>query len=290
MIGRLLAGMAVLLGSAATASPVTIHAGRLLAIPGQPVRGPSTVVVDGGRIVSVTAGYQPAAGRLIDLRDKTVLPGLIDAHVHLDSDRAGNEGLLSEFTDSVPLRAYEAQMNGMKTLRAGFTTVRNLGDGEGGKPCLSRRHRARLGAGAADRLGRAEHLDHRRPHGRAQRHQRRCRCPHGDPSPVRRRGRLPPRGTLQISRGADVIKIATTGGVNSGTGLMTRMEQDEAEALIKTAHAYGKKVAVHSHGRDGTKLALRNGADSIEHGTDMDDETIRLFKPLAPATSRPCRR
>ena len=82
----------------------------------------------------------------------------------------------------------------------------------------------------------------------------------------------------QIDRGADVIKFATTGGVNSGTGLATRMFEDEAKALVDTAHAYGRKVAVHAHGADGIKLALRAGADSIEHGTVMDDEIIRLFK------------
>ena len=79
----------------------------------------------------------------------------------------------------------------------------------------------------------------------------------------------------QIDRGADVIKFATTGGVNSGTGLATRMFEDEARALVETAHAYGRKVAVHAHGADGIKLALRAGADSIEHGTVMDDEIVR---------------
>ena len=81
----------------------------------------------------------------------------------------------------------------------------------------------------------------------------------------------------QIDRGADVIKFATTGGVNSGTGLATRMFEDEARALVETAHAYGRKVAVHAHGADGIKLALRAGADSIEHGTVMDDEIVRTM-------------
>jgi imidazolonepropionase-like amidohydrolase len=96
---------------------------------------------------------------------------------------------------------------------------------------------------------------------------------------VRQRRDLPPgRARRQIDRGADVIKFATTGGVNSGTGLATRMYDDEARALVQTAHAYGRKVAVHAHGADGIKLALRSGADSIEHGTVMDDEILRLFK------------
>ena len=273
------AGGAMVLGSGAAAAPITIHAGRLLAVPGQAVRGPSTIVVDKGRIISVTSGYQPASGELIDLKDKTVLPGLIDAHVHLDSDRAGNEGLLSEFTESVPLRTYEAQWNGMKTLRAGFTTVRNLGDGEAGASLALRDAIARgwvqgprIVTAAQSLSTTGGHMDGRNgTNDMVDAHSSTQHLCDGA-ADCRRAVRM------QVSRGADVIKIATTGGVNSGTGLMTRMEQDEAEALIRTAHAYGKKVAVHSHGRDGTKLALRNGADSIEHGTDMDDETVRLFK------------
>jgi imidazolonepropionase-like amidohydrolase len=84
----------------------------------------------------------------------------------------------------------------------------------------------------------------------------------------------------QIALGADVIKIATTGGVNSriGPGLGAQLFEDEARALIETAHLYGKKVAVHAHGADGMNLALRLGADSIEHGTIWDEETARLFQ------------
>ncbi|MGZ9115278.1 MAG: amidohydrolase family protein, partial [Brevundimonas sp.] len=85
---------------------------------------------------------------------------------------------------------------------------------------------------------------------------------------------------IQVGRGANVIKIATTGGVNSriGAGLGAQMFDDEARALIDTAHLYGLKVAVHAHGADGINMALRMGADSIEHGTIFDDETIRLFR------------
>ena len=84
----------------------------------------------------------------------------------------------------------------------------------------------------------------------------------------------------QVARGADVIKIATTGGVNSriGAGLGKQMFDDEARAIVETARLYGKKVAVHAHGADGITLALKMGADSVEHGTLMDDEAIALFK------------
>ena len=84
---------------------------------------------------------------------------------------------------------------------------------------------------------------------------------------------------MQVRRGVDVIKIMTTGGVNSriGAGVGKQMFDDEAQALIETAHMYGKKVAVHAHGADGIALALRHGADSIEHGTLLDEEGVKLF-------------
>ena len=90
---------------------------------------------------------------------------------------------------------------------------------------------------------------------------------------MRRRRKLPPRGPAQIRRGVDVIKIATTGGVNSriGAGLGRQIFDDEVKALVDTAHLYGKKVAVHAHGADGINAALAAGADSIEHGTLLDE-------------------
>ena len=281
MLHRLFIAAALVSGaSAALAAPTYIHAGRLIAVPGKAPLGPSTIVVDNGRIVSVTAGLtriEPGVA-FIDLSTKTVLPGLIDSHVHLSSDRGGEQALLAEFRDDKPLHAFETQMNGMKTLRAGFTTVRNLGD-EG--ETLALREAVKRGWVQGPRIVDAGksisttggHMD-----GRGSLNddlvahlpgpENLCDSVESCRRVVRR----------QIDRGADVIKFATTGGVNSGTGLATRMFEDEAKALVQTAHAYGRKVAVHAHGADGIKLALRAGADSIEHGTVMDDEILRLFK------------
>ena len=276
---------AVLLAMGATSAqsaPTTIHAGRLIDVPGRAVRGPSTIIVDNGRIVSVTAGLariEPGTA-FIDLSAKTVLPGLIDSHVHLSSDRGGEAQLLAEVRDDTPLHAFETQMNGMKTLRAGFTTVRNLGDDHG--MTLALREAVSRGWVTGPRIVDAAqsisttggHMDGRgslnddlvekwQPNP-----ENLCDSVESCRRVVRR----------QIDRGADVIKFATTGGVNSGTGLATRMFADEAKALVDTAHAYGRKVAVHAHGADGIKLAVRSGADSIEHGTVMDDEIIKLMK------------
>ena len=287
LLSLLLAASAIPLAPAAQAQAqveqgyAIIHAGSLLDRPGREPRRNASIVVRGGRIVSVQNGFidAPAGARVIDLRDRFVLPGLIDSHVHLSSDRAGNEGLLAAFTDNAQLGAYETLWNARKTLNAGFTTVRNLGD-PGGTLAL-RDAIARgwaegpriIDAGQAisttsghmdDRLGLRDDLAEDLPHDNL------CDGPDECRKAVRR----------QIGRGADVIKIATTGGVNSriGAGLGKQMFDDEAKAIVETAHMYGKKVAVHAHGADGIAVALRAGADSIEHGTLMDEETIRLMK------------
>jgi len=266
--------------SAAPAAPTYIHAGRLIAVPGQPARGPSTIVVENGRIVSIVDGLtrlEPGAD-FIDLSKNTVLPGLIDSHVHLSSDRGGEAGLIAYMREEPQLNALEAQMNGMKTLRAGFTTVRNLGDD--GATLALREAIARgwvqgpriVDAGSAISTT-GGHMDGRG--GLNDDLVAHLPVPENLCDSVETCRKVVRR---QIDRGADVIKFATTGGVNSGTGLATRMFADEAKALVDTAHAYGRKVAVHAHGADGIKLALRAGADSIEHGTVMDDEILRLFK------------
>lgn len=256
-----------------------IHAGRVIAVPGTAPRGATTIVVADGRIVALHDGFlpAPAGAATIDLKARTVLPGLIDSHTHLSSDRAGNEGLAAAMTDSLPLNSFETQYNGMKTLRAGFTTVRNLGDDKG--KVLAYREAIKRGWVQGPRILDAGeslsttggHMDGRvgladDVHGMVGT-ENLCDGVDDCRRAVRR----------QIGRGADVIKFATTGGVNSGTGLATRMFDDEARALIETAHAYGRKVAVHAHGLDGIKLAVRAGADSIEHGTTIDEETARLM-------------
>ena len=276
--GWLGAALALGLGVPAAAAPTYIHAGRLIAVPGQPVRGPSTIEVDGGRIVAVRDGFvAPTGATVIDLRDRTVLPGLIDSHVHLASDRGGEAGLLSWVREEPRMNALEAHWNGMKTLRAGFTTVRNLGD-EGATMALREAIKRgwvqgpRIVDAASSISTTGGHMDGRGglnddlvAHLPAP--ENLCDSAESCRRVVRR----------QIDRGADVIKFATTGGVNSGTGLATRMLDEEARALVQTAHSYGRKVAVHAHGADGIKMALRAGADSIEHGTVMDDAIVRTM-------------
>jgi imidazolonepropionase-like amidohydrolase len=284
---KTLAGLtaAVLLAGTAHAQTAQvdryIHAGKLIDRPGHAPRGASPIAIKGGKIVGVYDGHVSPLGEapVVDLKDDTVLPGLIDSHVHLSSDRAGQEGLLAEFTESKQLGAYEALWNARKTLMAGFTTVRNLGDG--GATLALREAIARgwvsgprivdAGVGISTTSGHGDYRlgiveDLHEAVGAAN------LCDGADECRKATR--------LQIGRGADVIKIATTGGVNSriGAGLGKQMFDEEARAIVETAHLYGRKVAAHAHGADGIAVALRAGVDSIEHGTLIDDESIALFK------------
>jgi imidazolonepropionase-like amidohydrolase len=269
--------------AAAPEQLTVIHAGTLLDRPGRAPRRNASIIVRGGRIERVEDGFVavPPGARVIDLRDRFVLPGLIDSHVHLTSDRAGIEGQLADMTESTPLRAYEAAWNAEKTLQAGFTTVRNLGSDDG--VTLGLRDAIARGWATGPRIvdagaGISATTGHMDPTlGMREEYHEGLRagmttCDGADD--CRRAVRR------QIARGVDLIKIATTGGVNSriGLGLGAQMFEDEVRALVETAHLYGKRVAVHAHGADGINLALRAGADSIEHGTLIDDESLRLFR------------
>jgi imidazolonepropionase-like amidohydrolase len=280
------AALTALPAAAQTPAPqqTWIHAGRLIDRPGKPPRGPATIVVENGRIVSVRDGVAaPDASanvRVISLLDRTVLPGLIDSHVHLTSDTGGIESQLEEVTLSPAAQAFNAEANGMKTLRAGFTTVRNLGDADGAT--LALRDAILAGKAMGPRIvdagnsisGTAGHMDSSlgfRDELRPMFAGAGNTCNGADD--CRRAVRL------QIARGADVIKFASTGGVNSriGAGLGRQMFDDEAKAIVETAHMFGKKVAVHAHGADGIALALDAGVDSVEHGTILNDAAIAAW-------------
>lgn len=259
-----------------------IHAGRLLDRPGKTPRGASTIVIRQGRVAEIRDGHlaPPQGTALIDLSTRFVLPGLIDSHVHLDSDAGGVAALVEGIESEPAVNTFRAIVNARKTVEAGFTTVRNLGDGSGATLALRDAVAAGIvpgptivDAGRAisttsghmdGTLGIAEELHS------GINQENLCDGVESCRRAVR----------LQIRRGVDVIKIATTGGVNSriGAGLNRQIFDDEVKALVDTAHLYGKKVAVHAHGADGVNAALAAGADSIEHGTLLDAESIRLLK------------
>jgi len=278
------AALAVGAGLPALAETVYIQAGKVLAVPGDAPLRATTIIVTDGRIVSLKPGYSAPKDikiRLVDLKDSYVLPGLIDSHVHLTSDTGGIASQLEDVTLSPAAQAFNAWENGIKTLNAGFTTVRNLGDGDGA--VLALRDAINDGQVMGPRIldagasisATSGHMDGSlgyRDELREFFNTAGNTC--NGAEDCRRAVRL------QVARGADVIKFASTGGVNSriGAGLGQQMFADEAKAVVETAHLHGKKVAVHAHGTDGINVALAAGADSIEHGTMPNDETLRLFK------------
>jgi imidazolonepropionase-like amidohydrolase len=282
---RTMASAAIALSVAlpALAETVYVQAGNVLAVPGEAPLGQMTIVVTDGKIVSLEAGLKTPkdkAVRVIDLKDSYVLPGLIDSHVHLTSDTGGIASQLEDVTLSPAAQAFNAWDNGMKTLRAGFTTVRNLGDGDGA--VLALRDAVNDGQVTGPRIldagasisGTSGHMDGSlgyRDELREYFNSSGNTC--NGAEDCRRAVRL------QVARGADVIKFGATGGVNSriGAGLGAQMFMDEAVAIVETAKLFGKKVSAHAHGADGIRLALEAGVDSIEHGTILDPETIDAF-------------
>ncbi len=266
-----------------------LHAGALLDQPGQAPRKASSVLVCAQTVVAIKDGFVSGDQfasvatdiEIINLRDYFVLPGLIDSHVHLASDTAGVQGQLESVTLNVADVAYNAAVNARKTLMAGFTTVRNLGDANG--VTLALRDAINAGKVIGPRIidagtsisTTAGHMDptlgfRENLHAALDTHENLCDGVDACRRAVRQ----------QIGRGVDVIKIATTGGVNSriGAGIGQQMFEDEARAIVDTAHLYKKKVAVHAHAAEGIKIALRAGADSIEHGTLIDADSLKLFQ------------
>lgn len=254
---------------------VYVRAGRLIDPTTGKVSENVGLVIRDGKIAAVGVASAPAGAKVVDLSHETVLPGLIDVHVHLTSN-ANNEGL-NGLTVSVPREAIDGVPNAKRTLLAGFTTARNVGashftdvalrdainDGEIEGPRLQVSGPP-IGAtgGHADENLLPEEF-HYAGDGVAD-------SPWAARAIVRR----------NFKYGADLIKFMATGGVlshgNSVGG--QQLSQEEMDAIVAEAHMWGRKVAVHAHGTEGIKAAIRAGADSIEHCSFIDDEGIALAK------------
>ena len=274
---------AMLVSGQAWAQTQVIHAGELLAQPGQKPLKKQSIIIENGKIIDVKKGYVAASdygneAKLIDLSDHFVMPGMMDMHVHL-------QGELSPNNDSETLRlsqadvAMKSTMFANKVLMAGFTTVRDLGASpEGifalrdainkgwvnGPRIIAAGSSVAVTGGHGDVDGmKAELIEKYTP---------KTIC--DGPYDCRRATRH------AIKYGADVIKITSTGGVlsdtNTGTG--QQMTDDELKEVVETAHGLGRKVASHAHAADGINAALRAGVDSIEHGSYANKESIKLFK------------
>ncbi len=274
----LFAAVALLTASTASAQTYAIQAGRLIVDASKPARGASTVIVENGRIARIEDGATaPAGATVVDMRSRTVLPGLIDAHVHLTGDPG--TPFWRETIDPNELAAIVGVKNALLTARAGFTTVRDLG--APGHSSFALRDAIRDGIVPGPRIiasGGALSIV----------------GGHGDVSGFRPEVNavLDPGGTctgadqcaLRVrewaKRGSDVIKITSTGGVLSqqGRGLEGHFDPAEIRAITSTAHRLGLKVAAHAHGARGIEDAALAGVDSIDHGTFADAAALRAVK------------
>jgi imidazolonepropionase-like amidohydrolase len=272
---RLLALLSILfLGAApAAAETVVVHAGHLITDASKPAAGPSTITIIDGRITSIEAGLAPppTGARLVDLSGKTVLPGLIDTHVHLTG--MPGEPFWSEATNSEEWNTLVGAHNALVTARAGFTTVRDLGSGRLNGFALRRALDEGLVPGPR-MLAAGQALS--------------TIGGHGDVSGFRPEvaaaldGHNTCTGPDECAAkvGADVIKFHATGGVLSqgDKGLGQAFTDAEMKAICDTAHSLGLKAAAHAHADAGIAAAVRAGVDSIEHGTFASAATIRLMK------------
>lgn len=260
-----------------------IHAGMLLADAREEVLTEQSIIVRNSQIIDVRDGFVSPGevsgtnnATVIDLSDQFVLPGLIDAHTHILSQQEPNRREIavtrtSEFSTLMGLEF------GMRTLRAGFTTIRNVGgarnaifalrDAIDQGIVLGPRIRA-AGQGITPTGGHGDgggFRDDVFPH------------PHTGVCDGITECRKAVR--TQIKYGADHIKYVATGGVLSmtATGTEQQFTDEEQIALVQAAHAMGRKVAAHAHGKTGMMAALTAGVDSIEHGSYLDEEVAELF-------------
>lgn len=282
LAGRVAAMALALCGAGAHAGTTLIHAGELLAVPGERPRTAQTVVIEDGRITDVQNGYAEAGAfgddvRVVDLRDAFVLPGLMDMHVHLQGE-LGPDNDRDELKMSPQLMQMRSIHHAMKTLLAGFTTVRDTGSSP--QEMYALRDAIERGwidgprivaAGGVGITGGHSDISGMRPE-----LMELWTSPNVCDGPYDCR-----RATRNaVKYGADLIKITSTGGVmtDRATGTGQQMEADELREVVRAAQRMGRKVASHAHQEDGIIAALEAGVDSIEHGSYTGPDAIRLFR------------
>lgn len=268
--------------TSATQAATLIHSGRVIDGLTDKVLTDHTVVVDAGKIVAIEPGFRAGGGgdQVIDLKSGTLLPGLMDMHVHVTSEYSRTSEI-DNFKENETDVAIEGVVYAERTLLAGFTTVRDLGDSF--RASLGLRNAINKGMVPGPRIIAA---------GRTIA----STGGHGDPTIGWSRrfpaNPGPDEGVInnpeearkavrqRYKEGSDTIKITATGGVLSiaKSGLNPQMTEAEIRAVVETARDYGFKVAAHAHGAEGIKRAARAGVDTIEHGTFMDDEGIKIMK------------
>lgn len=267
--------------TAAKAQKTYIWCGTLIDGISSEAKTNMTIVIDKNKIIDVESGFSKAGAtdRTIDLKTKTVTPGWIDMHVHMEHETNPNR-YMETFTYNPADYAFQSVVFAERTLMAGFTTVRDLG---GTGVNISLRNAINKGLIKGPRVYTA---------GKSIA----TTGGHADPTNGYRKDLMgnpgPAEGVVngpddcrqavrqRYKEGSDLIKITATGGVLSvaKSSSNPQFTEEEIKAIVETAKDYGFRVAVHSHGAEGMKRAIRAGVNSIEHGTYMDDEAIALFK------------
>ncbi len=271
----------VLTGIQLNAQKTILHCGKLIDTKNLKVLEKVSVVIQGNKIISVSNGYIKAdeGDKVIDLKNQTAMPGLIDMHVHLESETNPN-AYLDRFTKNPGDVAYQALVFAKRNLMAGFTTVRDLG---GSNVVISLRNAVNKGLVDGPRIYTAGvaigstggHADD--SNGLNEYFKKDLGPEDGVVNGVRDAQKAVRQ---RYKEGSDLIKITSTGGVLSYAkdGMGAQFTEEEIKTIVATAKDYGFKVAAHAHGVEGMKRAILAGVNSIEHGTFMNEEVMELMK------------
>jgi imidazolonepropionase-like amidohydrolase len=262
------------------AQKTLVHCGTLIDGKSNEAQQQMTIVIQDNKIVSVDKGYTKPAkdDKLIDLTKKTVMPGFIDMHVHLEGE-TNKDAALQRFTLNEADVAFRSTVYAKKTLMAGFTTVRDLG---GSGVNISLRNAINQGVVVGPRIFTAgKSIATTGGHADPTNSYRKDLM--GDPGPKEGVINSPEEAKQAVRQrykdGSDLIKITATGGVLSlakdGSG--PQFTDDELKAIIETAKDYGMHTAAHAHGVEGMKRAVLAGITTIEHGTKMTEEIMDLM-------------
>jgi imidazolonepropionase-like amidohydrolase len=258
-----------------------VHCGTLIDGKSNEAQTQITLVVEGNKITAIQKGFtKPAADdKLIDLSQKTVMPGLIDMHVHLEGETSKDQSL-QRFTLNDADVAFRSTVYAKKTLMAGFTTVRDLG---GSGVNIALRNAVNQGLVVGPRIFTAgKSIATTGGHADPTNSYRKDLM--GDPGPKEGVINSPEEARQAVRQrykdGSDMIKITATGGVLSlakdGSG--PQFTDEEIKAIVETAKDYGMHTAAHAHGIEGMKRAILGGITTIEHGTKMNEEIMDLMK------------
>ncbi|MCE5232666.1 MAG: amidohydrolase family protein [Mizugakiibacter sp.] len=259
-----------------------LQCGHLLDVVAGKMLGATTVVIEGNRIKEVAAGLQdrPGATKITLPPASTCLPGLIDSHTHL-TGQTSPTGYSDQFRWNVADYAIRSTVYAKRTLLAGFTTVRNLGDTANESVAL--RNAINAGVVPGPRIFTAgEPIGSTGGHADPTDGYRQDLA--GDPSPKDGIINSPEDAWKAVrqhyKQGDDLIKIMPSGGVldESASADNPQMTIEEIKAVVAAAHDYGFAVAAHAHGAEAIRRAVIGGVDSIEHGTFMSDEDMKLMK------------